>query len=132
MALIEFFKTKGQSGFGYGSTAEEVTRNLDLKGFTYLLTGCNSGLGLETLKILCMRGANVFACARTIDKAIHACSKISTRAIPLACDLSEPDSIKKAIVQIKSMGLLLDGIIANAAIMALPKLQKNHLNGTLT
>ena len=124
MALIEFFKRKGQSGFGYGSTAEEVTRDLDLKGFTYLLTGCNSGLGLETLKTLCMRGANVLACARTIDKAKYACSRISTRAIPLVCDLSEPESINKAIIRIKSMGLLLDGIIANAAIMALPKLQK--------
>ena len=126
MALIEFFKKKRQSGFGYGSTAEEVTRDLNLKGFTYLITGCNSGLGLETLKVLCMKGANVFACARTIDKAIQACSKISTRAIPIVCDLSEPDSIKKAIAQIKSMGLLLDGIIANAAIMALPKLQKKY------
>ena len=124
MALIEFFKRKGQSGFGYGSTAEEVTRKLDLKDFTYLLTGCNSGLGLETLKTLCMRGANVLACARTIDKANYVCSRISTRAIPLSCDLSEPESINKAIIRIKSMGLLLDGIIANAAIMALPKLQK--------
>ncbi len=126
MALIEFFKRKGQSGFGYGSTAEEVTRDLNLKGFTYLLTGCNSGLGLETLKILCMRVANVLACARTMDKAIQGCFKISTRAIPLACDLSEPDSIRKAIVQIKSMGLLIDGIIANATIMALPKLEKKY------
>ena len=52
MSLIEFFKQKGPSGYGYGSTAEEVTNNLNLTGHTYLLTGCNSGLGLESLKII--------------------------------------------------------------------------------
>jgi len=38
-------KQPGPSGFGYGSTAEDVVRELDLSGKTILLTGCNSGIG---------------------------------------------------------------------------------------
>ena len=42
MSLLAALKGKGPSGFGFGSTAEEVTSGLDLTGKTYLLTGCNS------------------------------------------------------------------------------------------
>ena len=41
-------------GFGATSTAEEVTLGLDLTGKTALVTGCNSGLGLETMRVFCL------------------------------------------------------------------------------
>ena len=63
------FKGKGENGFGYNSTAEEVTEGLDLSGKTYLVTGCNSGLGFETTRVLILRGARVFGAARTLAKA---------------------------------------------------------------
>jgi len=59
MSLYQLFTSKGPSGFGYGSTAEEVTQGLDLAGKTILVTGCNSGLGQETLRVLALRGAQV-------------------------------------------------------------------------
>ena len=49
MSLLGTIKLNGPSGFGYGSTAEGVMTGLSLDGRTYLLTGCNSGLGFETL-----------------------------------------------------------------------------------
>jgi NAD(P)-dependent dehydrogenase (short-subunit alcohol dehydrogenase family) len=126
MSLIEFFKKNGSSGYGYGSTARDVTRNLNLSGCTYLLTGSNSGLGLETLKILTMRGARIIACFRTLEKAKFVCETLpqKNRVIPIAFDLSEPDSIRDAITKVAKLGYQLDGIIANAAIMALPNLQQ--------
>ena len=45
--------------FNFHSTAEDVTEGLDLKGQKWLVTGCNSGLGLETIRVLAMRGAHI-------------------------------------------------------------------------
>ena len=49
--------------FDRDSTAEEVTAGIDLSGKTALVTGCNSGIGYETLRVLALRGAHVFGAA---------------------------------------------------------------------
>ncbi|MBD3166403.1 SDR family NAD(P)-dependent oxidoreductase [bacterium] len=126
MSLLAMLKGKGDSGFGYGSTAEEVTEGLDLTGMTFLLTGCNSGLGQETMRVLTMRGATILGLARSMEKATEACRPFGERAVPFECDLSEPASIMACVEAIRGMSYELDGIIANAGIMALPKLHKAH------
>ncbi|HZY05925.1 MAG TPA: hypothetical protein VFF02_20730, partial [Anaeromyxobacteraceae bacterium] len=73
MSLYALFKPNGPSGFGYGSTAEQVTAGLSLRGKTVLVTGCNSGLGQEAMRVLALRGARVVGTARTLDKARAAC-----------------------------------------------------------
>ena len=45
-------------GFDSKNTAEEVIQELDLSGKTYVVTGCNSGLGYETCRVLALRGAH--------------------------------------------------------------------------
>ena len=45
MSLLALIKgRRGESGFGFASTAEEVTEGLDLSGKRVLITGINSGL----------------------------------------------------------------------------------------
>ena len=39
------------AGLSAGSTAEQATAGLDLRGRTILVTGCNSGIGLETMRV---------------------------------------------------------------------------------
>ncbi len=126
MSLLSMLKGKGPSGFGYGSTAEEVTEGLDLSGKTYLVTGCNSGLGLETMRVLSLRGAHVIAAARTAEKAVDAIAQVSANATPVACELSDPASVRACIEHVKQTGRTLDAIICNAGIMALPKLETSH------
>jgi WW domain-containing oxidoreductase len=126
MSLYELFTSKGPSGFGYGSTAEQVTEGLSLEGKTMLVTGCNSGLGQEALRVLTMRGARVIGTARSVDKAKAACDGVKGSTIPLACELSDPASVRACVASIKQQGLKLDAIICNAGIMALPKLEKAH------
>jgi WW domain-containing oxidoreductase len=118
------FKGKGPSGFGYGSTAEEVTDGLDLSGRTILLTGCNSGIGKETLRVLAKRGAHVIAAARTVDKAQAACDDVGGETTPVACELSEPASVQACAARVTELGRPLDAIICNAGIMALPALNQ--------
>jgi len=124
MSLYEHFTSKGPSGFGYGSTAEQVTDGLSLDGQTMLVTGCNSGLGQETMRVLALRGAQVIGTARSVEKAEEACAKVAGKTIPLACELSDLASIGGCVEAVKSKGLKLDAIVCNAGIMALPKLEK--------
>ena len=124
MSLLALIKPNGPSGFGYGSTAGDVTAGLTLRGKTILLTGCNSGLGLETLRVLAMRGVHVIGAARTLEKAQAACRSAGGTATPLACELGDPASIRACIGAVKSMQVPLDAIICNAGVMALPKLER--------
>jgi NAD(P)-dependent dehydrogenase (short-subunit alcohol dehydrogenase family) len=126
MSLVSMLKRAGPNGFGYGSTAEDVTAGLDLRGRTYLLTGCNSGLGLETMRVLGLRGAHILAVARTVEKARTALAEVGATGTPLACELSEPDSVRACVAEVQQLGRPLDAIICNAGIMALPELQRQH------
>ncbi len=126
MSLLAMIKPKGPSGFGYGSTAEDVTAGLSLSGKTYLLTGCNSGLGLETLRVLTLRGAHVIAAARTPEKARAACASVKGPTTAVACELAEPGSVRACITAVKALNIPIDGIICNAGIMALPKLNRAY------
>lgn len=124
MSLIEFFKSNGPSGFGYGSTAEEVTANVSLVGQTILVTGCNSGLGFETMRVLTLRGAHVIGTARTLQKANDAAKLVTGQVTGLACELSEPASVKACVEGVKKLGVGLNALVCNAGIMALPKLNQ--------
>lgn len=124
MSLYSMVAGKGPSGFGYGSTAEDVTRDLSLAGKTILITGCNSGIGFEAFRVLVKRGARVIGTARTVDKAQAACDKVGGETIPMACELSDPLSVRLCAAGIKDRKIKLDSIICNAGIMALPKLEK--------
>lgn len=126
MSLLSRLKGPGKNGFGYGSTAEDVTEGLDLTGKTYLITGCNSGLGLETARVLALRGAHIMGAARTREKAAAALASAAPRGAPVSCDLAEPDSIRRCVEEIMGMDRPLDGIIANAGIMALPELDQRQ------
>jgi len=126
MSLLSSLKRPGPSGFGSGSTAEQVTEGLDLRGRRILLTGAGSGLGQETLRVLAMRGATVLAAARDQAKAEQAATSVSGQIVPVACDLSEPDSVRACVADVTARGGRLDAIICNAGIMALPTLQQKY------
>jgi WW domain-containing oxidoreductase len=81
---------------------------------------------LETLRVLGLRGAHVLAAARTEAKARGALDEANTDGTPIPCDLSDPASVQSAVQRVHDTGRTLDGIIANAGIMALPQLQTRH------
>lgn len=57
------------SGFGATSTATEVIKGINLTGKIAIVTGGNTGIGLETAKVLAGAGATVIIPARDIEKA---------------------------------------------------------------
>jgi WW domain-containing oxidoreductase len=124
MSLFVRFLPHGKSGFGSASSAEDVTEGLDLSGRSILITGSSSGLGLETARVLALRGARVLAAARTLEKAQQSVAALPGNFIPLACDLADPHSLRACVAALKQLALPLDAIICNAGIMALPKLNQ--------
>ena len=110
--------------FGAKSTAEEVTAGIDLSGKTAVVTGANSGLGYETMRVLAMRGAHVIGTGRTIEKADAACESIDGTTTPVVLELSDLASVASCTEQIRRIGEPIDMLICNAGIMALPELQQ--------
>lgn len=115
-----------RSAFTRRSTAEGVTEGIDLKGKTVLITGCNSGLGFETMRVFASRGARIIGAARTRKKASDAAKKIDGEVSPVACELSDPKSVVACTDEIQATGKPIDVLICNAGIMALPELQQKY------
>jgi len=115
-----------RSTFGETSTADEVTAGLDLKGKTAVVTGCNSGLGFETMRALSQRGAHVIGTARTAEKARIACDKIEGSTTPVVVELGDFGSVRAGAKAINALNLPVDMLICNAGIMALPELKTNY------
>ena len=112
--------------FGRRSTADHVLAGIDLTGKHILVTGCNSGLGLETMNAFAANGAAVIGLARTLEAASRACAEASPNCIPVGCDLSNLDSIAAALDTIRGLSIPLDAVVANAAAVNLPSLQTRY------
>jgi NAD(P)-dependent dehydrogenase (short-subunit alcohol dehydrogenase family) len=110
--------------FNKESTGEEVTQGLDLSGKTVLITGANSGLGYETMRVLAMRGAHIIAIARNMEKAQKACDSIEGKTTPVACELTDFNSVVACTETIKGLKKPIDVLICNAGIMELPELEQ--------
>lgn len=127
MSLVALIKGhRGESGFGYASTAEQLTEGIDLEGKTALITGINSGLGQETARVLGLRGAHIVGLARSEEKARAACEALGEASTPVACELSDLESVKRAAETVAGLERPIDILIANAGIMALPRLETVH------
>jgi NAD(P)-dependent dehydrogenase (short-subunit alcohol dehydrogenase family) len=127
MSLLSMIKgRRGANGFGFASTAEEVTAGLDLSGRTVLITGVTSGLGRESARVLTARGAHVIGTGRNLAGARQALDGLGGRTTAVECELSEPASVRAAARTVAGMGIPLDAVICNAGIMALPTLQQKY------
>lgn len=105
-----------QSRFDDESTAEDVTEGLDLTGRIAVVTGCNSGIGFETMRVLAQRGAYVIGTGRTVEKAQAACKKVRGLTTPVALELSSFDSVAACAEAIRGLKVPIDMLICNAGM----------------
>jgi NAD(P)-dependent dehydrogenase (short-subunit alcohol dehydrogenase family) len=113
-----------RSPFGAETTAEDVLAGMDLTGKTVLITGANSGLGLESMRTMAARGARVIGTARTMEKAQAACDSVDGKTTPVVCELTDFDSIVQCTEVVTDLNVPIDVLMCNAGIMALPELEQ--------
>mmetsp|Transcript_23323 Transcript_23323/g.74718 ORF Transcript_23323/g.74718 Transcript_23323/m.74718 type:complete len:386 (+) Transcript_23323:1-1158(+) len=102
-----------------------------LAGTTVLITGANTGLGLESAKRLAAGGANVVVTARTQAKAEDAARKVSAeaseaqRVTAVSLDLADLRSVRTLPTRLDAaLGAkeaAIDVLLNNAGVMAIPQ-----------
>ena len=103
-----------RSGFDRNATAEEVTAGLDLDGQLAIVTGCTSGIGFETMRVLAARGAYVVGTSRSLKRAEEACRQVIGVTSPVQLDLGDYDSVARCADIILQLRSPIDMLICNA------------------
>ena len=104
-----------------GWTADDIP---DQEGHRIVVTGANSGIGLETTRELARNGATVIMACRSTDRGQDAARDVRAD-IPdadlrvEACDLGDLESIRAFADRLGDEAL--DGLINNAGVMAIPR-----------
>lgn len=106
-----------RSEFGKNSTADEVLDGIDLSGKLMLVTGCTSGIGLETMRALASRGAHVAGTSRSLEKAAAACDQVGGLTTPLQLELSDFDSVAQCAGKVLELGMPLEVLVCNAGFL---------------
>ncbi len=112
------------SGFNAASTATDVIKGIDLAGKIAIVTGGNTGIGLETTKVLAAAGAIVIVPARDVEKAKSNLKGIAGVQIE-PMDLMNPLSVDAFAENFLASGRALHLLINNAGIMWVP-LRRDH------
>ena len=107
------------SGFNATSTAKEVIDGIDLTGKIAIVTGGNTGIGLETTSMLAAAGATVIVPARDLEKARKNLAGIPNVELG-RIDFMDPASIDAFADAFIATSRPLHLLINNAGIMWVP------------
>jgi NAD(P)-dependent dehydrogenase (short-subunit alcohol dehydrogenase family) len=113
------------SGFNSGSSTDDVIKGIDLSGKIAIVTGGNTGIGLETTKTLASAGATVIVPARDVEKAKKNLQGIENVEIQ-PMDLIDPKSIDAFAAKFLASKRPLHLLINNAGIMWVPLRRDNR------
>ena len=92
----------------------------DLSGKTYVITGSNSGVGLETTRQLVKQGGHVIMACRRPDAAAEVAKEFEGLAGTvdiLRCDLADLDSVRAFAKAFHAKYEVIDGLMCNAGMV---------------
>lgn len=101
---------------------DAATRGKDLTGKTYIVTGANSGVGLETARQLVRQGGHVVLACRRVDAGRQAAEGFA--GLPgtyevMGLDLADLQSVRDFVTAFTSTHDRLDGLACNAGMVNL-------------
>ncbi|KAA3460397.1 NAD(P)-binding Rossmann-fold superfamily protein isoform 2 [Gossypium australe] len=119
------FSWKGASGFSAYSTADDVTQGIDGTALTAIVTGASSVIGVETARVLALRGVHAVMAVRNLDAGRNVKEAIlkeinGAKIDVMQLDLSSMASVRKFASEFQSSNLPLNILINNAGVMATP------------
>jgi len=91
-----------------------------MDGKVVVITGANTGIGLETAIDLATRGAEVHLLCRDTAKAALAAAKVGFGARAWPLDLSSLNSVRECAQKLKEELTKIDLLVNNAGVMACP------------
>ncbi|PSC68474.1 WW domain-containing oxidoreductase [Micractinium conductrix] len=111
---------------GHRSTALEALQGADLTGKLAVVTGGNSGIGVETVKALAHAGADVMLCSRSVEAGDRVAAELQAGGVKgkirvKQLDLADLASVKAMGAELAASLPRLDLLILNAGVMACPK-----------
>jgi NAD(P)-dependent dehydrogenase (short-subunit alcohol dehydrogenase family) len=89
-----------------------------LDGKVAVITGASSGIGLGITRRFLAEGASVAMLARGRERLEAVAAELGERALPIATDVGDPDSVRAAFAAIGERFKKLDVLINNAGIYA--------------
>src|SRR5690242_5639733 len=92
----------------------------DQSGRIVVVTGGNSGIGLEAAKVLAARGASVVLACRDQRKAAEAAEVVGGGVSTVELDLASLASVRRAADELRARHEHLDLLINNAGLMMPP------------
>src|SRR6056297_3458857 len=104
-----------------GWTTDDIPHQ---EGRRIVVTGANSGIGLEATRELARNGATVIMACRSVDRGAEAANEIredipDADLRPETCDLGDLESIHAFADRLGDADL--DVLINNAGVMAIPR-----------
>src|SRR3954447_13394522 len=99
----------------------DTSRVTDQSGKTFVITGANSGVGLEAARVLASRGGNVVLGCRDPQRAEAARAELAAKATgeatTIALDLADLDSVRRCAAELGDLHPRVDALINNAGVM---------------
>ena len=128
MASRYFAEHQFSDGPGDGRpTATQIVKKEAMEekliGSTVFITGCASGIGVETARALFLPGANLYLATRNLQTTKVALKDIihSERVHLLDFDIESLESVRSCAAEVLSRNASLDILICNAGAMATPE-----------
>jgi len=103
---------------------DEKTLSKDISGKTYIVTGANSGVGLETTRQLIKQGGHVVMACRRVDAAEQEAQSfegLKGSYEVIKCDLADLQSVRDFVQTFKAKHDRLDGLMCNAGMVNMGK-----------
>jgi meso-butanediol dehydrogenase / (S,S)-butanediol dehydrogenase / diacetyl reductase len=95
-----------------------------LEGRVAVVTGASQGLGVTIARRLTAEGATVVLMARSWDKLEAVAGELGDRALPVQCDIADPDTVRAAFGEVAERCGRIDLLVNNAGLIGMALLEE--------